>query len=84
MACGSCGARRGHLDGCPVVDAVPIDSQVYAWKQRKAKNEAEGKTKCPPHDFYKIASGRDSRRDGGRKWRTDQCTKCRKTHTYYV
>jgi len=81
VACGSCGANRGHFGGCPVVDHVPVDSQISARKKQKAKNEAAGTTKCPPHDWYKLASGREQ---GGRKWRTDQCTKCNKKHRYYT
>jgi hypothetical protein len=61
------------------VDVVPVDSQVYARKKRK--EATADKPKCPPHDWYKLASGRELT---GKKWRTDQCTKCDKKHTYYV
>ncbi len=82
MTCSECGQAKGHMGGCPATKIVPADSRVFARQKRKAKAEAEGKPGCPPHDWYKLASGTEilSRK----KWRTDQCTKCDKKHTYYV
>ena len=76
MACDSCGQKRGHMNGCPEA-AVPVDSQRYA--QEKTK---DGK-KCPPHNWYKLSSGKDG---DGNKIRTDACLRagCNATHTYRV
>lgn len=75
MSCGSCGKKRGHWPGCTQI--VPEDSRGYA--ARKTKDSA----RCPPHNLYKLASGKDS---DGRKWRTDACLRsgCKFKHTYYV
>lgn len=83
MACSSCGKAKGHRNGCSAVDAVPADSLVYTRRKRKEKEQAaEDKPEgCPPHDFYKIASGQSFT---GKKWRTDKCTRCPATHTYNV
>jgi hypothetical protein len=65
MPCSECGAKRGHMSGCPLLETTPGKGRGMGGpgKKRGAQREVppQDPRKCPPHDPV-LVKGRKSKR----------------------